>query len=507
MKKLLIYNEDIPNLDIFDNQIKFRNIQDAIDKIEKEQFDILYIQDNLTKNHMEFQGLILAHHIRLTPKLNNKRFTPIVIITHLDGIIINKFTTLGRILFTKNIFLNREPINDIIFNEDNFKNDFLDKIIIERPDDISDNHDIANEWSIYQWSKFLNIEIDNISSKLYFKYLISKNQLPKKTGLKFMPKKPKQKGKILYIDDEWNKGWGDIFNQYFSNIKNIDFKIFEEDFKDKNYNDIEIKIIEQINDIDLVLLDLRLLKNDHNRDSKIDNLSGIKLLETIKNINQGIQIIMLTASGRSIILEKLQKYDIVGYIKKAHPEDKNISPKKSFEKLAILVDDGLEKSYLKEVWNIQKEILKVDILQKKDENYQKIKYEIGIIFDILNSNIENKFKFALLTIYKVFEIICDIYISNKKKPTKENSEYYFYLENEKIEKYPSIENELKVILQKKFNLIGFSDKITEMVNIRNNLIHVGDMICDKNHILIYFKILKNIFKSETEEVNEFKSKI
>ena len=60
-----------------------------------------------------------------------------------------------------------------------------------------------------------------IENLLYFKYLLSKNPIKKKNGIKFVPKIPEATGSILYIDDQWDQGWSDIFHKYFSKIDKV----------------------------------------------------------------------------------------------------------------------------------------------------------------------------------------------------------------------------------------------------------------------------------------------
>ena len=85
-------------------------------------------------------------------------------------------------MLTKNTFLNQIPKNLSILDDSNYKKEFLDKIRIELPKDISGDHDISNQWAIYRWAEYLKINSDaikrnkeKISSLLYFKYLVALN--------------------------------------------------------------------------------------------------------------------------------------------------------------------------------------------------------------------------------------------------------------------------------------------------------------------------------------------
>ncbi len=163
---------------------------------------------------------------------------------------------------------------------------------------------------------------------------------------------------------------------------------------------------------------MRLVDSDHKQETLPEEISGIKILNSIKSIssdtklNPGTQVIMLTASGRSDILdEALKGNKIVGYIKKVHPEDITINVKESIEKLNNFIENSEESFYLKEIWNIQQQILNLKVVNTT--KYNQVKVETGFIFEILNTNTENKLKFAMLTIYKVLETIKDLFVDNK----------------------------------------------------------------------------------------------
>jgi DNA-binding response OmpR family regulator len=124
---------------------------------------------------------------------------------------------------------------------------------------------------------------------IYFKYL--KALYTKENSENLEINKPTKKGKILLIDDEWNRGWKDIINTAISK-EGIVFDTFEYDFKDKSNFNLYMRIQEKIKEFnpDVVILDLRLSQNDHENDD-IDNYTGIKILQKIHEINAGIQVI------------------------------------------------------------------------------------------------------------------------------------------------------------------------------------------------------------------------
>lgn len=492
MKTLIIHNNNISNIDKYTENISFTSINDVIKTLNNKEFDIIYIKDNLSLNCLDFLGIELAYHIRFT---ENFKLIPIVLLSDLDGFTILKLTSKAQILLTKNTFLNQVPKNLPILDDSNYKKEFLDKIRIELPKDTSGDHDIANQWAIYKWAEFLNVDTDtikvnksNIENMLYFKYLKAKNPIAKKIGLSIVPKTPQSQGDILYIDDEYNKGWSDIFDKYFLKSTNINFHFLKHQYTDTDYESIETLVKEFLTSrsIDTVLLDIRLIKEDHMQ-KEVKELSGIKLLSFIKSFNPGIQVILLTASEKSTILDEANKHDILGYIKKENPSDGSTYTKEVFKKLTTLIDLGFDKKYLKEIWTMQEKILKLKIFN--NEQHQDIKIEIKSIFELLQADMENKFIYAMFALFKTIEIIIALYIEEKK----ENKKRFAYWKNtntkiklvEKDEYFPkdlqsnsekpndSTLNKIRILCYEKIKLNSkdVHDSLIELVDIRNEIIH------------------------------------
>lgn len=550
---LLIHNDNTPHLDKFDNSIKFNPSTEELNNSDidsyisnqiipiliNKNFKIIYIKDTLSENYIDFYGLILAHHIRLSSNvLKEKSFLPIVILSDINELMINKLSYLGRILFTKNVFLCKNQI-DILrhirmlnfqpFGVEEFEHNFLDLIMVNPPED-SDSHSIANEWAIYKWAEFLKVESDAILSNkvkiehmLYFKYLLAKYPLPKETGFKFTSKSPNSEGKILYVDDEWNRGWHDIFARYFFKSEKIVFQTVKENYKDKSYEQIESFIVSYIKaqEPDVIILDMRLIRQDH--EEKIDekDLSGIKLLSNIKEkINPGIQVVMLTASGKSSILDEANKYNILGYIKKEHPQDINIKTKESFDKLTSLINAGLDRKYLKKIWTIENDILtvlesnpfarhvKVD---EYDDALKLMKITVKSIYILLDREIPNYLQYAMLAIFKCLEIFKDIFIKEQnnvltligsnmpiKQYSADSQGIYIPRSQDGSRYYSSTENRLHALLFEKLNI---KDKkthadISSIVEKRNKFIHPdrsGKVNEPYNYEIIeWFRTLENI---------------
>jgi len=486
--------------------------QKFIPKLQQKNFNIIFIKDNLSDNYLELYGITLAYHIRLSAELGDKRFVPIVIISDVDGYILNKLTPMANILFTKNTFVARNEISSYDYFErvfeqikpfNDFKKEFLDLIHIDPPQDYLSHHDISNEWSIYRWAEFLKVDTGatkankaKIENMLYFKYLKAKFPIAKKTGIQIVPKTPQSKGHILYIDDEWDKGWKDIFEKYFSESQNIKFHFIDHKYKDTTYDAIEALVKESLslNSIDTVVLDMRLTKEDHEQVG-ISKLSGIKLLSCIKSINPGIQVILLTASEKSAILDEANKYNILGYIKKESPSDDSTYTKTVFEKLKTLVDLGFDKKYLKSIYLTKRNILAIlenDIfiqygieVEKYEPFWKKIIVEVEAVFDILDSDRSNRFLYATVSIAVSIESILSIFLSNDREK--------FFWDGES---YECEHNALRCRIQKLFKKLGSTEKfdMQVMIDKRNKYMHKIPVTVDQKEIESWFKELQRMIE-------------
>ena len=534
-QNIVIHYNNIVNME-FNDIIEFNSSDDIdtyiskeiINELKNKEFDTIFIKDNLTSNYLELYGLRVAYHIRLSSELADKRFTPIVIISDFDENTLNRFTQEANILFTNGVYLCKNTKEDIEkYQSLELKgvtdyDKFIDNIEVSPPKDTSGSHNIANKWSIYKWAELLYVKSDvidknksEIENELYFKYLKAKYLKNTNNSLEII--KPTKKGNILLIDDEWNKGWSDVLKNAL--LKDgLEFDTFEYDFKDKSdfnlivqLNHKELK--KQVEKSDVIVLDLRLLESDH-KNEDLDSYTGIKILQKIHEINAGIQVIMLTATSKSTILEKLYEKKILGYIKKEHPEDKSIDTVENINKFINLVDKGLEKKYLKEIWKIQQNILLNENLS------DDISLEIKSIFEILDSNMENKFNFVVLTFTKIFESLSKIYIDeNTMQYIDDGKDVGVYDSfNNSINSYTNqkwhknTQNRLHNIVYDKLNIKDEKSHkyICQIINCRNYLAHPNEkkpvgcrLIKSPNHqhILNWFEIIENILNTSQNMSN------
>jgi CheY-like chemotaxis protein len=582
MKKLLIHsnNTSFSNTELFqlseqfvfdvdfDKDVDFY-INDILTegnlKQKLENCDIVFIKVSLSKNYLEYLGLRLAYHIRLTKCLGQKANIPIVIIAE------ESFQYLGltypepSILFTKGIYLIKESLDDYDrtlkwFNDRRIKpldefSSFVSSITINPPANYLSHHSIANEWSILRWAKVLGISTErealkdvrsNIESLLYYKYLQAKYPIeaePDKAAFKI-----NGKGRILYIDDEWNKGWDEVLSNYFATSSSeIDFETLKYDFKDKSHQDILKECDKKIQSFkpDVVLLDLRLSYSDFTNSHNSSLLTGYKVLKAIKLINPGIQVIIFTASNKVWNLLELQANGADGFLLKESPE-LTTNSSYTYESLSSLSKQMticLSNAYLKEIWKILEEIRKQfsanplaqyypnDLRCLRGIQYQNLLLlELDSMYNILSSQDENRFSYAMLIQFKILECIVEIFIPEKARDGNwlfyDGSKVkYFYTEDNNIHErnesllffdrnigrrvsmkipayeYNSTRNKIDCLVEQKLmveNKVQVHKKLKSLVNYRNGFIHPTDRLnltpLNRENIVEWITIIWQVLK-------------
>jgi CheY-like chemotaxis protein len=494
MKKLLIHsnNTSFSNTELFqlseqfvfdvdfDKDVDFY-INDILSegnlKQKLEDCDIVFIKVSLSKNYLEYLGLRLAYHIRLTKSLGEKANIPIVIIAE------ESFQYLGltfpepSILFTKGIYLIKESLNDYLrtlksYNYlrikplDNFPS-FLSSITINPPANYLSHHSIANEWSILRWSKVIGLSTEsgvlrdvrsNIESLLYYKYLQSKHPIdsePDKSAFKI-----KGRGRILYIDDEWNKGWDEVLSNYFaSSSTEVEFDTLKYEFKDKSQQEVLNESVRKIESFkpDVVLLDLRMTESDFNDLQISAHLTGYKVLEAIKVINPGIQVILFTASNKVWNYTELSKAGCDDFILKESPElsrDTQYSTT-AIARIASSVSNALKMAFLKKVYLKMAEVEKQMLVADNEADAEfiiRLKNNFNIAFKLLTETKTSAkyFNYAYLQLFQIIEDFSGLsYVFSR------GSDSYVYVNDKEVcvNKTLGDKWETAISFDKKYNII------------------------------------------------------
>lgn len=394
----------------------------------------------------DFLGLRLATHIRCTEGINQHANIFLYSFTGIQDYFpsecFNLLKTKGVFLIDYNIdsIISSTLINEIKLSKISLVNQ-VKKLKFDVPLNYEDTHSIANEWAIYRWANTIEAtdgEIVKIESKLendlYFKYLktiypISKFQLLKEDDLKL---NFEGKPTVLYIDDEAEKGWKEIFEKILIDNNN-DFIHLGNEFNEKTKNEVvEFSLKEVIDeDVDLVILDFRLHKEDFEK-IPIEDITGYQILKRIKEYNKGIQVIIFSATNKLWNLQALQEAGADGFILKESPENTYDSDfiNQSVLNMIQSLKNCLNMTFLKEV---RTKLNQIKQLSKKNVVYENffssIESDLEISFELLiNTKLSNEyFRYCYLQLFQIIEN----YVSNENVFI-EGEESFVILKNQDI---------------------------------------------------------------------------
>lgn len=378
------------------NKVSDNDISTKIQEWLSDKFyDNIFLPISFGQTLSDFNGLRLAMHIRCTPGLN--QLTNIFIYSYLDYsyLISNPYFDILKTMnvevigyqptdFEKAVTNPREPLLPVNLADE------IRKIKIDPPKNYTDSHSIANEWAVYRWAHALNASDDsinnieqNVSSNLYFKYLATIYPSSEITPIRDSDLKIKTESNpnILYVDDEADKGWFEIFSKILVDINGFEeFQYLDNELDGKPKDQI-IKLVTDLvksDDIDIVILDYRLHPDDF-EEKDFHEITGLQLLKAIKNINPGIQVILFSATNKVWNLQAMQEAGADGFIIKESPEnsltpDFTIELIKSFKKsIAKSIQNTYQKSLFINFDKIHTSLLRCDYLdQTKYDKFLKL---------------------------------------------------------------------------------------------------------------------------------------
>lgn len=362
-------------LELYSKEITDNDLDELVHRwFDNVKYDLIYIPLCFGKTLSDFLGLRLAMHIRFTETKNAS--TPIFIYgeVELKELLNNYCFEALKLPDTTLIGCSNKSFEDSI-------NQNLDHHIYEInlriPSNIGDNHSVSNKWAIQRWKDMIlwdkdvpEILNDNeFLTSLYFKYLTSKfgkhdRFRNDKYKYKLLEIPDIEGKKIVYIDDEIHKGWGEILKYIIEEKSNASLHSFTDFSPTLNREDLvdRIKLFIDENDADCYIIDLRLHATDFENGSK---LTGHEIAEYIRSKNKGNQIVVFTASNQILnlkhnlfakTLSRELKIGAIDYILKESPElnlnregSKGIL--KDFKKA---IEQACRMSYLKDLYNKQK---------------------------------------------------------------------------------------------------------------------------------------------------------
>lgn len=502
------------------------------EELNGDKYDNIFIPLCFGDSLSDYNGLRLTAHIRCTKTVNQ-----------LSNIYIYGFVGYKdlleypcfNILKTKNVFLidySKKAIQEADKNtisplkEDELTKE-IQKLVLAAP---KDNHTIANEWAIYRWVTMIGTGVRdegidiinrNIQQNLYFKYLqtiypVVRNELSAIKIEKGNEKSPK----ILYIDDEAEKGWDEIFATLLCDGSNLDYECLEDDIKKLSKEEIITTSIKEIKekDIDIVILDFRLHNADFSKEIPIEEVTSMEILKQIKEYNKGIQVLIFSATNKIWNLQALERLGADGFIIKEAPEN-SINPNFTEETIANfkrIMERSIRMTFLKEAYNVIRKIKEEIETISNDNDLEKLKLktEMGIQLDIAfeclrkanrdnkKTNRDNKkqtkivkqtnknrertneddayFNLSYISLFKIIEHINDFYTDEKGLSLRKDGDLiaFYDQENQNFKsigknKYPSTKDKILFIYKKSLN--GDPKKIVANIGAicknRNNIIH------------------------------------
>jgi len=422
----------------------------------KKKYTCIFIPYNLNKElYLDFSGLKVALHIRLSPELEHT-FCPIVFYGYEDPIHVAKLSPYSKILFSiGSLTLTSSKISFENFNltcdylkemtHEDYVN-FLNELNIIPADDYKSYHSTANELALFQWSSFIGCDdqIDEVKvnrNRLYFKYLEAKRLFNADVGwgreidnnnsgfsqIKINGKikdRENKEGKIIYriakvllIDDEAKKGWDSFYANLFKINPVVEERVKFESLnpKDENGKEIKFKNLDRVQiielaknkveefDPDIVLLDLRLQDNDFNQDVSPSDLTGIQIAQKIHLINKGIQVIITSASNKipNYLASSKQGLGVDGYIIKST----DTNPEKQIGIIVKSISDLIPKAdFLKKIFSLTEEI-KV-LLDNTDQSFKINSInDLEIAFRLIYEGVkeEKYMNFGFLQLFQIIE--------------------------------------------------------------------------------------------------------
>lgn len=381
-------------------------------------------------------SLKLGYHIRLSiENLNEKVLIPLLFIStsSLNSILL-KARLFSQILSTKGTYFTefndldsaKEEVSLIEgLAEYDYVTGFL-KVIHLLPDETIGRHSLANIWGAYAMDKAANTNAlpqdSDFKKKLYFKYMAAFANLNKIKPLNILGKIQVGKAntinatgkKILLIDDEADKGWESVLRKVFKTTSPEDFVVINEKVTDFEGFSSKSKHVIENQRFDLYLVDLRLNGLEEEETIKTEDFSGMKVLQKIKSINQGYQVIVFTASNKAWNLKALLDAGADGYYMKESPEY-NFSRKYSEQNYFRFQEDVqncFDKRYLREIspkWDLAKR-------ESGNTNKSFIQESNSMLNIAWNLISQEQIDLGYLTLFQIIELY-----ANEKYNWRDNS--------------------------------------------------------------------------------------
>lgn len=314
---------------------------------------------------------------------------------------------------------------------------FLNLIKIEPQEKVEGRHSIANEWgaealfNVVSGGIKSNIIPIKAASSLYFKYsnvvaldtedircIVEGRVSQYLTNKITLP----YDGRYLLIDDEAGKGWSKVLEHMLPNATQDVW-----DRQVNSYDEISIDVRNKISSghYELIFLDLRMAGVKEDNILNPEEFSGMKILKSIKKVNKGIQVIMLTATNKAWNVKAFIDAGANGYYMKESPEY-HFSLKYSEQNAYALVQtikECMENSYLQDIVAMQKSVSLPADSELSDNIYNQLSIAISLV---LKARSTPEYAYAYISLEQVFEIAASYLI---RQETKGNRTILYFTED------------------------------------------------------------------------------
>ncbi len=503
-----------------------------------EEINSFILPISVNGNFFDFSGLMFAHHVRLTRQIKSCD-AKIVFYGVLEIEQLLRLTNWARVILTPNVmYINitklsfddlKEAIQGHTSERINLET-FLEKIQINPPDNYKTNHHNAdNEFALIQWSKYIasyDYLPDNFKkefdSQIYLKYLRQKNPLNELAGKTIVSTPIEKQTKTLLIDDEAIKGWKYFYSSLFNNFsKKIEFEDSGIDFKNAERSELISMVVSKITEFmpDIILLDLRLHDSDFGEGVEPEKITGIEILERIKEINRGIQVIITTASNKAWNFDIAKQKGAYDFIIKDGFESIENSIKNLISSILIgskraffLKDVDQKLSNLRDLASVNYHLNDLDDENKKENEIKEdkirkiINSNIHISFELLDTSYKLPYKekhiaYSYLQLFLLIEDFVNPNSLTKTTPIlyEENNQIFVHhtLKNICILQKKNKKNIVKLFFDKKYK-IASDVKITDKRMDTNFLV---------SSVLIYKYGNENSSVENWTEVNNTRNKV
>lgn len=510
----------------------------------EDEFDNVFIPLCFGPILSDYNGLRFALHIRNTDTPNRLKNIFLYSFVDVSFILTNKYfdvlktRNVSLINYTKKAFKKALISSATPLEIQELKSE-IEKVKLEPPKNYEDSHSIANEWAIYRWASALKakddeIEVINnkIQHQLYFKYLQTIYPVKDIHPISESSLKIKYSGnpQILYIDDEADKGWYEIFCTLLVDNNDLDLHYLDGELKNLTREEIIEKSLETIEtkNIDIVLLDFRLHPDDFNSTS-ISEVTGLKILKRIKEINPGIQVIIFSATKKVWNLQALQKAGADGFIVKESPEN---SVNSTFTNQVIIsfileLERSTARKFLKESFTdlarIKYNLNHLEYVDDTDFHFflMALLKQVDLIIESINQiefRVKSTLDIVFLNCYNLLEQVKNDYYLKFV-----NNHYVLGLEEKEMNRYsptnqgivdhglfipsnytdkPSWFNTLAALLIDYFEVCNINDNLIKSLNStknkRNNFIHNDKSHFNRKEIKMIIDIISSFSKNMKE---------